>query len=202
MMRNSCRRFIALACTALAVTLSAPDSTAQAAEPAVALRMTTLRFVISDCPPGCTVQVWHSTIYAPTHLVPTSQVLASVRVRHARAVVRVPTAVTHGLFFMVSDTAKHQAGEGEVGVALRYAGFPVGQTVTAGQSDRAKLGADCWAGTRRADVTFRFKAKVFRSIVNGFKDESMRVWASPGVRTFGPMAQTFHGGLPKQDNDC
>ncbi len=141
-------------------------------------------------------------MYAPTLLVPSGEVLASVRVRNGRAEVRVPTAVTHGLLFLVADAAGHAAGEGEVGVALRYAGFAVGRTVTNRESDRARLGADCWAGTTRADVTFRLQAEVFSSVVNGYKGDSMRVWASPGVRTFGPMTQTFRGSLPKQDTDC
>ncbi|RKS77942.1 hypothetical protein CLV35_1647 [Motilibacter peucedani] len=191
-------RAAAAAFTAALLLASGTPGTAEAST-APAHRTTTSRVHITGCPAGCTVTAWRSTI--PTG-ASSEGALDTASVRHGRAVLHVPTSVTRYLFFLVADRADHQAGEGLVGVALRYDGTRVGQVVSAPQAARAAAGYDCWAGTTLSDVTFRFRAQLFPSVVNGFRRDSLRVWSVRVVRTAGPSATTFHGALPKQDAAC
>lgn len=176
----------------------APQAYAAAPRAHGTQKMTTLRFVITGCPPGCSIAAFNGVILPKND----EQALDKATVHSGRAVLHVPTALTKPLFFIVDDAAHDQAGEGLVGVVTRYEADTVGQVVSAEHAAKQRKAADCWVGTTRADVTFRLRAQRFASVVNGFPGHSLRVWASPAVRSTGPMAETFEGARPKQDISC
>lgn len=192
-MRNLARK------TALVAVIGACSAAGMTGTATAAERTTILRVRIADCPVGCAVQAWQ-----PNDAVigRSTEPLDSATVRHGLAVLTVPTSATRGLFFIVVDKAQHQAGEGLVGVVLRYDSDRIGRRVSATEAAHASKGYDCWAGTSRSDVTFRFQAQLFPSVVNGFRGTSLRVWSTRAVRTAGLSADTFHGALPKQDLGC
>ncbi len=171
-----------------AVALSVPSFVAAApAADASTSRVTVVRVVIAGCPPGCTIS-------AQNESGDIERLSVTARVRDGRATLRVPTALTRGMFFTVTDRAGDQGGEGVSAVVLRYASAPVGRVVSDREARTSRNGQICWAGTRSTDVTFRMRAQRFpNNDARGY--DAVRVWASPAVHSIGEMQLTAQGAV-------
>lgn len=111
----------------------------------------------------------------------------------------VPRHRTHGMSFELQVP-----WEGNVGsvpnVVTRYRGQHVGQWWSAKKARASKHAEGCWAGTRHAHATLRFRVlRIAAKDVFGNPTHAAVAWFGRGLRSWRPMTTTWHGRIGNQD---
>lgn len=88
-------------------------------------------------------------------------------------------------------------------VVTRYAKQAPGETWTAKQAKHSARAFGCWAGTTKRRTTLHFRVARITFDGSGMggttHDKAAVAWASPGLHSWKPKMQTWHGRLGNQD---
>jgi hypothetical protein len=128
---------------------------------------------------------------------------ASRTVKGGTAALSVPTSTTRGMVFSLFPKVAPDDPSGGAGAAtlvvLGDARRP-GTAVSAADARRSRAVAVCWAGTRSQAVTIRVHVTRAVSSYDGVYYVQLRAWASPTLRTIGPLEPARKGVMVTQDS--
>ncbi len=190
------KRIWVVAAAVVAILVPGAATPAQAGD--VVPGRTTITMRVADCE-GCTIRPTLSRIDADGKAV--GYYPKAVTVRNGVAVMRVPTAKTPGMSFLISGPSLESINAAPV-VVVQYKGYKPGSIVTKAQAKAAKQASGCWVGTSQSQVTLSVAtATVLMPTFppDGTKTRVTLGWLVPTAKAPGNFGQTFKGVIATQD---
>jgi hypothetical protein len=175
---------------AAAVGLSAP--------PAQAAGTTTITLAISNCA-GCTIQP--TLLRTDADGTTVTYTGAKAKVRNGVAVMKVPTANTPGMSFLLDGPEPEDINALPV-LVTQYAGFKPGSVVSPAQARAAKKASGCWIGTSSSRVTLKARAMTVRLPTfpaDGTTTPVTTAWLVPTAKAVSGFDDTAKGVLATQN---
>jgi hypothetical protein len=156
---------------------------------------TTITLKISNCD-GCAVQP--TLLRTDADGTTVTYTGTKTKVRNGVAVMKVPTANTPGMSFLLNGPSPERINALPV-IVTQYQGFKPGSVVTPAQAKAAKKASGCWIGTSASSITLRARAMTVRFPTfpaDGTTTAVKTAWLVPttdAVSGFGPAIKGVLG---------
>jgi len=169
------------------------------APPASSAGTTTIILRISNCA-GCTIQPM--LLREDADGKDAGYTGDKAKVRNGMAVMKVPTADTPGMSFLVNGPGPESINALPV-LVVQYKGFAPGTVVTRAQAKAAKKGSGCWAGTTASSITLRARAMTVRLPTfppDGTTTPVITAWLVPTADAGGGFDTATEGVIATQNS--